>query len=800
MSTLINDIKYGFRQLYKSPGFTIVAVLTLALGIGANTAVFSLINSVLIKPLPYPDSERLVRVFETFPNGRRNGSVSGGAFKDWYKYSSQFAHMAIYENRPGNLTGEGMPQHVFGFQVSSEFLSVLGVTPMLGRDFMAGEDAVGGNNNVIILTHQLWRNRYGSDPDILGKTVLLDQIPYTIVGVLGCGALFQDDVLFLIPTVIDGEGTNWKRTGHWRHVIGRLSPSTTLSKAQAELRGIKQQLAAEYSPFRKQDWSVALVPMQDVYAGKIRQTLMILLGTVAFVLLIACANVSNLLLSRGSARSREMAIRTALGARPLGIIRQMLIESLLLALAGCAVGLLFSIYGITSLTYMIAGIMPVPHLLYPRLDINVLLFTICTSCACSILFGILPALRASRTDLNHDLKEAERGSTSAAKRRSQSFLVISEFAFTLVLLVGAGLLLRSFVHLFNTDPGFDPRQKLAFDLSLPDTKYPTDADRLRFTKDLIGRIDDLPGVEAVGTICSLPFGKGGWTDGTRRMDQPEKMMPFAGTDFVSGDYFSAMGIKLLRGRVFTETDNTAEAHRVAVIDSGVAYGLYPDEDPIGRHIDLCGQSCEIVGIVTPVRHSRLGDDPQPRVYGTQAQLFRPASIVIRTSLPPLSLVETIRRTVLEVDPDQPITNIRTLEVAVHNSLASQRNMLILLGFFAAVAVGLACIGIYGFMSCFVGQRTRELCIRAALGAQRHDIIRMVVGVGIRLSIIGISIGLIASLALARFLESQLFEIKTYDPPVYVVSICLISIMALFSVYLPARRVAKIDPMETLRYE
>ena len=798
MNTLINDFKYAFRQLYKSPGFAMVAIITLALGIGANTAIFSMINSVLIKPLPYSDSERLVRVYETFPNGQRNGSVSGGAFKDWYAHRSCFDHLAVYENRSGNLTGEGTPQHVFGFQVSTEFLSVLDVTPVLGRDFVAGEDAVGGNNHVIILTHQLWQNRYGSNPGVLGKTISLDQIPYTVIGVLDSGALFQDNVQFLIPTVIDGQGTNWARTGHWRHVIGRLSPSSTLYEAQAKLRGIKQQLAAEYSPFRKEDWSVVLIPMQDVYAGKIRPTLMILLGTVGFVLLIACANVSNLLLARSSTRSREMAIRTALGARPLGIIRQMLIESLLLALAGCAVGLLFAIFGIAFLTHMIAG--KVPHLLYPQLDVNVLLFTVCTACTCSILFGILPAWRASRADLNRDLKETERGSTSTAKRRSQSFLVVSEFAFTFVLLVGAGLLLRSFVHLFNTDPGFDPRQTLAFDLSLPDAKYPTDEDRLRFTKVLIERINDLHGVEAVGAICSLPFGKGGWTDGTRRMDKPEKMVPFAGTDFVSGDYFSAMDIKLLRGRVFTEMDNTAEAHRVAVVDSGVASTLFPDEDPIGQHIDLCGQSCEIVGVVTPVRHSNLANDPQPRVYGTQAQLFRPTSMVVRTSLPPLSLVEAVRKSILEVDPDQPITNVRTLEAAMHNSLASQRNMLILLGFFAAVAVSLACIGIYGFMSCFVGQRTRELCIRAALGAQQHDIIKMVVGVGMRLLIIGIVIGVIVSLALARFLENQLFEIKTNDPLVYIISICLIGIVTFFSVYLPARRVTRIDPMEALRCE
>jgi predicted permease len=796
MIAIWQDIKYGFRMLGKNPGFTAIAVLTLALGIGANTAIFSMINSVLIESLPYPDSQQLVQIFEAFPNYDRN-SVAGGAFKDWYEHNSKFTYMAVYEPTQRNLTGDGPPQRVSGLMVSSEFLSVLGIKPMIGRDFAAGEDAVGGNNQIMMLTHQFWQNRYGSDPDIVGKSVLLDQVPYTIVGVLGPGALLQDDELYLIPDVIDGPGTFWGRAGHWRHVIGRMSPGVTVSEAETELCGIKKQLNAEYPEF-KRECTVNVVSLKEVYAGNARPTLVVLLGTVALVLLIACANVSNLLFARCNARTREIAIRAAIGARSWHIIRQMLVESLLLAFVGCLVGLLFAIYGVKLLTSMIASM--VPQMLYPELNINVLLFSICVACGCGVLFGILPALRASKPDLNNDLKETERGATSGSKRRSQSLMVVSEFAFTQVLLVGAGLVLRSFVRIIKTDPGFNPRQTLAFELSFPEAKYPKDEDRLRFIKELNERIAALPGVESAGASSSLPFSLRGRTEQVSRVDKPPRTDYVAACDWVSGDYFSAAGIPLLRGRVITEADNQAGAPRVMVIDSTVVRDLYLNEDPIGQQVRFLGQPYEVVGITAPIHQYFLDYAPRPQVYIPQVYLPDKTSIVIRTVLPPLTLVEAVRKTVFEIDPDQPMAKIRTLKNDVHESLGTKRATLTLLGFFAVVAVSLACIGIYGVISYSVGQRARELCIRFALGAQRRDIIRLVLKSGIKLSIIGIVFGLIIALALSRLLANLLYEVKTYDPLVFLSSVFLLMIVAVLSIYVPAYSAARNNPMEALRYE
>jgi predicted permease len=774
-----------------------VAVLTLALGIGANTAIFSVVNSVLIKPLPYPHAEQLVYIQETLPDGHPNGRVSGGAFKDWHGQSSQFAHLAVYEETRLNLTGSGAPERVFGLMVSSEFLSVLGVTPTVGRGFAAGEDAVAGNNRVIVLARQFWQSRFGEDAGVVGRTVSLDQIPYTVIGVLPPNALLQDDAMFLVPDVIDAAGANWGRAGHWRQVIGRLLPGITASQAQVELRGIKQRLTAEYPSFKK-DWSVAVVPMQEVYAGNTRPILFILLGTVALVLLIACANVSNLLLARGSARSREMAVRIALGAHSWRIVRQMLTESILLAMSGCALGLLFATFGIRLLARMVAE--QLPQVLHPQLDINVLLFSILVACGCGLLFGILPAWRAAKADVNHALKETERGSASRSKRRSQSFLVVSEFAFTLVLLIGAGLFLRSFVLLLETNPGFNPKQTLAFDLSFPDAKYPKGEDRLRFIKDLNARVAVLPGVEFVGATSALPLSHGGRTEFAGRADKPPRTDYVVACNFVSGEYFSAMGMRLLRGRAISESDNQAKASRVLVIDESVVRDLYPDEDPIGQYLRFLGESWEIVGIVAPVRQFFLDRDPRPTIYGPQSYSPMSTSMIIRTAQPPSALVKTVRKTILEADSDQPIANVRTLEQAVDKSLAPRRMTLVLLGLFATIAISLACIGIYGVMSYAIGQRARELCIRSALGAQRRDIIRLVLIGGMKPSIIGIVAGLAAALALARFLESQLFEVKAHDPLVFIASVCLLGFVAVLSVYLPARRAARVDPVVALRYE
>jgi predicted permease len=796
MMTIWHDLKYALRMLTKNPGFTVIAVMTLALGIGANTAIFSMINSVLIKALPYPDSEQLVQIFETFPNYDRN-SVAGGAFKDWYEHNTKFDYMAVYEPTQRNLTGDGPPQRVSGLMVSSEFLSVLGIEPILGRDFAAGEDAVGSNNHIMMLTHKFWQNRYGSDPDVVGKSILLDQVPYTIIGVLGPGALLQDNELYLIPDVIDGPGTFWGRAGHWRNVVGRMSPGVTVSEAEAELCGIKQQLNAEYPEF-KRECSVNVISLQEVYAGNARPTLIVLLGTVVLVLLIACANVSNLLFARGNTRTREMAIRAAIGARSWRIIRQMLIESLLLALTGCFVGLIFAIFGVKLLTGMILGM--VPQILYPGLDVNVLLFSICIACGCGILFGILPALRASKPDLNNDLKEMERGATSGSKRRSQSLMVVSEFAFTLVLLVGAGLFLRSFIRIVETNPGFNPSQTLAFDLSFPDAKYPENKNRFRFIQELNERLAALPGIESVGASSSLPFSLRGRTEQVSRVDKPPRTDYVAACDWVSGDYFSAAGIQLIRGRTITKADNQEGSPRVMIIDGTVVRDLYPDEDPIGQQIRFLGESWEVVGITAPIHQYFLDYAPRPQVYIPQVYLPDHTSIVIRTALPPLMFAEAVRKTIFEIDPDQPMANVRTLENDVHESLTIKRATLILLSFFAVVAVSLACIGIYGVVSYSVGQRARELCIRFALGAQRRDIIRLVLRSGIKLSIIGIVVGLVIALALSRLLANLLYEVKTYDPFVFLGSVFLLMVVAVLSIYVPAYRAARTNPMKALRNE
>jgi putative ABC transport system permease protein len=796
---VIQDLRYGARMLWKNPGFTLIAVLTLALGIGANTAIFSMINSVLIKSLPYPDSERLVSVWEMRPDGGRHG-VSGGAFKDWRAHKAKFANVAIYKDVRLNLTGTGTPEHVSGLQVSAEFLSVLGVTPMIGRGFVAGEDAIGGNNRVVVLAHQFWQRRYGGDAGVVGRTVSLNQVPYTVIGVLPPGALPQDDPMFLLPFIIDidSDTVKWTRGYHCCGVIGRVAPGVALAEAQADLRSVKQRLAAEYPPSKK-EWSVSVVPLQEDLTGDVRPTLVILFATVGLVLLIACANVSNLLLARGNVRAREMAIRVALGAHSRRIVRQLLVESLLLALIGCALGLLLAIFGVKLLAGMVAG--QFPQMMRPELDLNVLAFSILVACGCGLLFGLLPAIRASKPDLNHVLKETERGAVSGSRRRSQSMLVVSEFGGALVLLIGAGLFLRSFVRLLETDPGFNTQRTLAFDLSFSKTKYPKAEDQQRFLKELTGRISALPGVEAVGAATTLPLSNRGRGGSVSRADKSSTDSYGVRDDFVSGDYFSALGVKLMRGRLITDTDNVPTAPRALVIDAKVARDLYPDEDPIGKTLNYGDQPWEIVGVVAPIRHDGLNSDPHPRIYGPRAHFSYPtAGMVIRSSLSTAALAERVRKTILEADPDQPIANVRTLEQAVHNSLARQRTTLILLGLFAVVAISLACIGIYGVMSYAVGQRAREISIRLALGAQRREIIRLVLAGGMKPALMGIAVGLAAAFALSRLVEKLLFEVKTNDPLVFIASVCLLGIVAALSIYLPARRAARLDPMAALRSE
>ncbi|MEM1203935.1 MAG: ABC transporter permease [Acidobacteriota bacterium] len=791
---MLSDFKFALRQLTKHRGLTVVAVLTLALGIGANTAIFSAVHSVLIDVLPYPEPERLMGVHETVPDGGIN-SVSGGAYKDWRAHSTSFEYLAIYEETLFNLTGEGTPERISALEVSADFLRALGVAPALGRGFLPGEDAAGGDPKIVVLTHELWQQRFGGDPEILGRGLTLDQARYEIVGVLPPGALFRDEAEILVPSVIDDDPDSWERSGHWRQVVGRLDPGVTAEGAQRELRAIKERLNSDYPAF-KSDWSVAVLPLQETFVGDTGPTLAVLMGTVALVLLIACANVSNLLLARGQARSREMAIRSALGAHSWRIVRQLLIESLVLAALGCGAGLLVAAFGVDLLASGLSA--RVPGLLRPELDLEVFGFSILVAGGCGLLFGLLPALRAARRQVGEGLKDAARGSTSSGETRAQGFLVASEFALTTVLLVGAGLFLRSFVAVVDTDPGFNPRGTLAFDLSFPSLKYPEAGDRLRFIRQLTDRVAALPGVETVGSSSTLPLSNQGWTEFASRADREPRSDYTVKVSFVGGDYVPAMGLRLLSGRTLTAADAADENAHTLVVDATIARDLYPGEEPLGQRLRFMGHEWEIVGVVAPVRHFALDRDPLPGVYASQVHFPWATSVVVRSSLPPAALADAVRETVLAADPDQPIANIRTLEQAVSLSLAPRRTTLRLLGFFAGVAILLAAIGIYGVMSYSIGRRSRELSIRRVLGARREDVVRLVLSGGLRTSLAGIGVGLAAAWMLAGLVESLLFGIDARDPWVFVGAIALLLLASVAAIGRPALVAARANPAAALR--
>jgi putative ABC transport system permease protein len=792
----MRNIRLAFRQLAKSPGFTATTVLTLALGIGANTAIFSVINSTLLQPLPYPQAGELVDVMETYSGGGRNGSVSGGAFKDWREGSTKFTGLAAFEQFQRNLTGLGQPERVTGLAASADYLSVLGIAPALGRVFTSDETSPGSNARVVLLTHGFWRSHFGGDPAVVGRSVLLDQEPFTVVGVLPPRALLQDDLQLVMPAVVDAPGTYWGRDAHWRKVIGRLRPGITAAEAEIELKGIKQRLASEY-PTWKADWSVVVTPLQDLLVRGNRPMFVLLFGATGLVLLIACANVSNLLLARGQTRTREMAIRTALGARPRQIVRQVLTESLVLAFAGCALGLGFAFVSVRGLDRMLAT--QLPEVLRPEIDPHVLLFSVLLATGCGVLFGVLPAWRAARADVIHALKDSERGSSSGARRRAQTLLVVSEFALTLVLLVGAGLFLRSFARLLAVDPGFNPRGTLAFDVSFPHSKYPGDDDRLRFTQKLIDRIRALPGVDVVGASSSLPLSDRDRGEFLSRPGRPSPGGQYSvGVCSVAGDYFAALGIRLIQGRRLTEADNTASAPPVLVIDRRVAGELFPNDNPLGQPVTFLGKTCTVVGVTAPVQHRDLEHQPRPTVYGPLAQFPHPSSLLVRSTLAPATLVTQVRKAIAELDPEQPIANVRTLTEAVGRSLAPRRTALTLLGLFAAVAVGLACLGVYGVITFMIGERSREFSIRSALGAQPGNIVRLVISGAMVPSFHGIAVGLAVALALGRVVESQLFGVKAQDPGVLAFSVALLTGVAALSVYFPAQRAAQADPIQALR--
>jgi putative ABC transport system permease protein len=805
---LWQDLRFGARLLRKNYGFTLIAVLTLALGIGANAAIFSVVNAVLLRPLPFKEPDRLMIINETKLPQFPEFSVSPANFLDWKQQSRVFERLVAVGPASFNLTGTGDPERLRGMRVSEGFCALLGVQPMLGRDFLPEEDQQ-GRNRVIILSHGLWQSRFGGDPAIVDRAITLDGQSYTVVGVMPSGFQFFDRTNQLWTPMAFTPQQAQNRGGHSLAVIGQLRPENSLEQARTEMTAIAERLAAQYAEVN-QGWNVKLTPLMEYTVRRIKPALLVLLGAVAFVLLIACANVANLLLARASNRQKEIAIRTALGAGRWRIIRQLLTESVLLSLAGGALGLLLANWGLEVLLKFVPQ--ELPRMSDVSLDARVLAFSAAITLLTGLVFGLIPALQASRPDLHQTMKDGGRGSTEGGRRQFvRNSLVVLEVASALVLLVGAGLMAKSFMRLQEVEIGFNPEKALSVSVALPGNKYPQEERQIAFFQQLLERVAALPGVQSVGATSLVPLGGDDFILNFEVDGQP----PPAPDDrqnthyySVSPDYFEAMSIPLLRGRHFTEQD-TRDSLPVAIINESMANKIFPGEDPLGKRItfDLRAEKpawFEIVGIVGDVKHYSPERPTTLQTYEPYTQqTFASMALVVRTTLEPGSLTAAIRRQVLELDPEQPISSISTLDQYVSSVLAQQQFSTLLFVIFAAVAMALASIGIYGVLSYSVTQRTHEIGIRRALGAQTSDVLRMVIGQGVLLAVIGIACGVGVALLLAKLTTSfseLLFGVTATDPLTFTLIALALLGVALLACYVPARRAAKVDPMIALRGE
>jgi putative ABC transport system permease protein len=808
---MFQDLRYGMRMLLKNPGFTAVAVLTLALGIGANTAIFSVVNGVLLKPLPYEQPEQLVNLWEAAPWGP--STVSPGAFTDWRDGSSSLEALSLVRGASMNLAGEGEPERLNGLTVCASYLRILRLQPMLGRGFLPGEDKPGGDNKVVVIAYGLWQRRFGANPGVIGRAILLNSELYTVIGVLPPKAILagqdrDDDQQFLIPFVF-GEGEGYTtRSNHLFNVIARLKPAVTREQAQAELTELKQRLQPLY-PKDKEDWAVKVAPLHESITGGVKPTLLTLMGAVGFVLLIACANVANLLLAKAASRQKEMAIRAAIGAGRWRVIRQMLTESSLLGLLGGALGVGLAYWGVQALSVWSGG--DLPRADEVAIDGRALAFSLLISVGAGLLFGLVPALQVSASNLNETLKEGGRDSATRLGNRMRGGLIVAEVALALMLLAGAGLLVRSFYRLLNVDPGFNPRNTLAMDLSLPKARYPLNSDaRSRFLHRIFEKVEGLPGVEAAGMASSAPLSGSYNGSELKRIDQPQGGY-HSSFNSVSGNYFSALGIPLLRGRVFSDRDDFTNDLRftndqlVVIINEALAKKMYPNEDPLGKRVrfwNYQGRNLdwEIVGIVGNVRQTRLDDAGLERFYIPQAFFWQDGSLVVRTKGEPLSLAESIRKEILALDSEVPLSNVRTMEQVISGSLSTRRFTLTLLGIFAGAALALAIIGLYGVMAYAVTRRTHEIGIRMALGARRADVLWLVLRHGMWLTMLGLAVGLAGALALTRVLRNHLYETGATDATTFASVSLLLVFVALLACLIPARRATKVDPMAALRHD
>ncbi|MGO9272946.1 MAG: ABC transporter permease [Terriglobia bacterium] len=819
MQTLLQDLRYGVRMLASNAGFTIVAVLTLALGIGANTAIFSVINGVLLQPLPYRDPGRLVIMGERTPEFDMM-SVAYPNFLDWQKESRSFQSLGALRWTAYDLTGSGTPEHLSGKMVSSGFFSTLGITPLLGRDFEAQEDHVGANG-VAMISGSLWKRRFGASSDVIGKPITLSGQAYTVIGVIPADFRFMGTAdAYTLLGQWDDVLARSRETHPGIRAVGRLKPGVTRDLAQADMNNVAAQLAEAY-PKSNAQHSVNVRPLAQEIVGDVRPALLVLLGAVGFVLLIACANVANLLLARSTARRREMAIRAAMGASQGRMIRQMLTESVLLALAGGALGLLLARWGTQAVVAAIPG--GLPRMEEIGVDGWVLAFTLALSVATGVIFGLVPALQVARLDLHTTLQEGSRGSTGG-HNRLRSVLVVVEVAASLVLLIGAGLMLKTMWQLSRVGPGFNPRNLLTFSVGLSPANRAT-PDRTRNAyRQLAEGIRALPGVQAAGTVDDVPLTDSDselpfWVLGRPRPNSQSEMLWALNYD-VSPGYLRAMDIPLLRGRFISDADTKGSAP-VMVIDEVMAKSLFPREDPIGQSIRIAvpegfgpglDQPIEIVGVVGHVKHFGLATDASSKI---QYQVYLPfvqlpdqimpviaasMTMMVRTTVDPLSLVSAVRRQASQGGNDQPVFDVQTMEQIVSDSVAGRRFSMLLLGVFAGLALVLAAVGIYGVISYTATQRTHEIGIRMALGAERADVLRLVVGDGLRLSLVGVGAGLAAALGLTRLMSSMLYGVRPTDIVTFAAVSLLLAGVAILASYVPARRATKVDPMVALRYE
>jgi putative ABC transport system permease protein len=811
------DFRYALRMLRRSPGFTAVAVLTLALGIGANTAIFSVVNSVLIRPLPYHDPAGLVMVWENdslHPNP--HNTVSPPNFLDWQSRNTVFSGMAYIFDERDSLTGNGEPEEIVVQDVSANFFSVLGVNPILGPGFTP-ENGQAGHDNVVILSYGLWKERFGGDPAIVGKSIALNGHAQTVVGVapqnfqwfIKDGSLTGAKPQMWSPFVFPQSFHDHKQMGRFITVVARLNSGASYSQAQAQMNAIASQLEQEY-PDSDGHWGVNVVPLREQISGDLRLALLVLFGAVAFVLLIACANVSSLLLARAASREREMAIRTAIGASRWRIARQLLMESLLLALIGGGFGVALAVWSTNAL--LAASPANLLDLRSISLDFRVLTFAVGATLLAGLLFGFLPSYISAHSRISETLKEGGRGSSSASRRAfARNAFVVTQLGLALVLLAGSGLLIRSFVRLIGVDPGFDSGHLLTFKVTLPNSKYGTDPLCKAFFQQLLAKLVAVPGVRSASMESFPPLTGLGAATAVHLLSQPPLAvsdLPVANVRVVGPDYLATMNIPLRAGRFFSAQELAEEKH-VTIINQAFADKYLHGVNPLGQKAAIYMKSLdekeikpsEIIGVVGDVHQMGLDASPEPTVYWPHSELVMSGmTILLRTSNDPLALVTTIRGELQQLDPELPMAAVATMDQLLADSLSRSRFTMLLLGIFSAVALLLAAVGIYGLIAYSVTQRTQELGIRIALGAQRRDVLRLVLGQGARLTLLGVALGLLAALAISRLLASMLFGVSATDPLTFAGVVALLATVALLACFIPARRATRVDPIVALRYE